>query len=371
MPAATSTSQTPAGNVAGQPTGAVNYVRNSVKAVVDAYNGTVKLYRWGAPDPLLEAWQNAFPGIIQPRKAIPSYLLPHMRYPTDLFEVQREILAQYHVATAQSFYGGQNFWAVPNDPTGVAANQHSQPPYYLTETIPGYRQPEFSLTTTFVPRNRANLAAVMTVDSNPGPGYGTIRVLQLPQNAVTEGPSQVQGAFESNAVASAELTLLRRGGSTVTLGNMITIPVGGGLLYIEPVYVTANAAGSSGSYPSLQRVFAFYSGHPVGFQPTLQEALAQVFTGTSGQAAPSGGGSGGSVNARVIADLKQAQQFYAQAQAALHNGDLAAYGQNIAKMEDQISNAQAAARAGHGATTSPKTSPGATPTPTPSPTSSR
>jgi len=339
---------------------------------VDAYNGDVTLYQWGKPDPLLQAWQNAFPGVIKPEKDIPGYLRPHMRYPTDLFEVQREILAQYHVGTAQSFYGGQNFWAIPDDPTGVAANQHSQPPYYLTETIPGYRQPEFSLTTTFVPRNRANLAAVMTVDSNPGPGYGTIRVLSLPQNAVTEGPSQVQGAFESNAVASAELTLLRRGGSTVTLGNMITIPVGGGLLYIEPVYVTANAAGSTGSYPSLQRVFAFYSGHPVGFQPTLQAALTQVFTGTSGQAAPGGGGSGGSVNAQVIADLKKAQQYYAQATAALHKGDLATYAQDIAKMAEQIDNARAAAaRAGHGATTSPKPSPGATATPVPSPTASR
>jgi len=151
---------------------------------------------------------------------------------------------------------------------------------------------------------------------------------------------------------------------------MITIPVGGGLLYIEPVYVSANAAGSTGSYPSLQRVFAFYSGHPVGFQPTLQGALAQVFTGTTGQAAP-GGGSGGTVNAQVIADLKQAQQFYAQAQAALRAGDLATYAQDIGKMAEQIANARAAAaRAGHGATTPPKTSPGAT-APTPSPTASR
>jgi len=372
MPAATSTSQTPGGNLAGQPTGAVNYVRNSVKAVVDAYNGNVTLYQWGAPDPLLEAWKNAFPGIIKPRKDIPGYLLPHMRYPTDLFEVQREILTQYHVGAAQSFYGGQNFWAVPNDPTGVAANQHSQPPYYLTETIPGYRQPQFSLTSTFVPRNRANLAAVMVVNSNPAQhGYGTIRILELPQAAVTEGPSQVQGAFESYARASIELTQLRRGGSTVTLGNMITFPVGGGLLYIEPVYVTASAAGATGSYPSLQRVFAFYAGHPVGYGGSLQEALAQVFTGTTGPAASSGGGSGGSVNAQVIAALKQAQQFYAQAQAALRNGDLAAYAQDIAKMEEQISNAQAAARAGHGATTSPKPSPGATATPTPSPAASR
>src|SRR5207237_10696370 len=111
--------------------------------------------------------------------------------------------------------------------------------------------------------NRANLAADMVVDSNPmQPGYGTIRILQLPQDAVTEGPSQVQGAFESNAAASAELTLLRRGGSIVTLGNMITIPVGGGLLSIEPVYVTAAAAGSTGPSPSLQRLLASHAAHP-------------------------------------------------------------------------------------------------------------
>ena len=371
MPAATTTSQTPGGSVAGQPTGAINYIRNSVKAVVDAYTGDVKLYQWGARDPLLEAWMNAFPGIVLPSSKVPPYLRPHLRYPPDLFEVQREIISQYHVGNPQAFYGGQNFWSVPNDPTGLAANKLSQPPYYLTETIPGYRQPEFSLTTTFVPRNRANLAGVMVVDSNPGPGYGTIRVLQLPQAAVTEGPSQVQGAFESYARASIELTQLRKGGSTVTLGNMITLPVGGGLLYIEPVYVTANAAGATGSYPSLQRVFAFYGGHPVGYGGSLPEALAQVFSGSlPGQSAP-GGGTGGSVNAQVIADLKLAQQYYAQAQAALRLGDLATYGQDIAKMAQQISSAQAAARAGHGATTSPKTSPGATATPAPSPTASR
>ena len=368
MAAATSTSQTPNGSVAGQPTGAINYIRNSVKAVVNAWTGAVSLYQWGPPDPMLQAWRNAFPGVIQPRSAIPSYLLPHMRYPPDLFEVQREVLAQYHVLNPQAFYGGQNFWEIPNDPTGAVANRFSQPPYYLTETIPGYAQPEFSQTTTFVPRNRANLAADMVVDSDPTqPGYGTIHLLELPQDAVTEGPSQVQGAFESNAAASAELTLLRRGGSIVTLGNMITIPVGGGLLYIEPVYVTANAAGSTGSYPSLQRVFAFYAGHPVGFQPTLSAALRQVFGGsTTGPSAP-GGTSGGSVNAQVIADLKQAQEFYAKAQAALRNGDLATYGQDITKMEEQIANAQAHAKAGHAATTSP--TPG--PTPTPSPSASR
>jgi uncharacterized membrane protein (UPF0182 family) len=288
-----------------------------------------------------------------------------LRYPPALFEVQRQVLAQYHVGNAQSFYGGQNFWAIPNDPTGAAANRFNQPPYYLTETIPGYGQPEFSLTTNFVPRNRANLAAVMVVDSNPvDPSYGTIRILQLPQAAVTEGPSQVQGAFESFARASAELTLLRRGGSVVTLGNMITIPLGGGLLYIEPVYVTANAAGATGSYPSLQRVFAYYGGHPVGYGATLSDALAQVFTGAPSQSAPGGSAPGSaSVSGRVLADLNLAQQDYKLAQAALRQGNFAAYGQEIAKMEQAIQSARAAARAGAG----PAPKAGATPSSAASP----
>ncbi len=361
MPDATVTSQTPGGNVSGQATGLVNYIRNSVKAVVNAYTGSVTLYQWGPPDPMLQAWMNAFPGVIKPQRDIPGYLLPHLRYPPDLFEVQRQILAQYHVGNAQSFYGGQNFWTVPNDPTGFTANRLAQPPYYLTEAIPQYRHPEFSLTTTFVPRNRPNLAAVMTVDSNPTqPGYGTIRILALPQDATVFGPSQVQGTFESYAPASAELTLLRRGGSVVTLGNLITLPVGGGLLYIEPVYVTASAAGSTGSYPSLQKVFAYYAGYPVGFASTLPAALAQVFTGAQSPGVTSPAGpSGGSVSARVRTDLRLAQQAYAQAQKALQAGNFAAYGQAIAKMEQEITSAQQAAKAG--GTSAP------TPTPSRSP----
>jgi hypothetical protein len=367
MPTATSTSQTPGGNVAGQAAGPVNYVRNSVKAVVNAYNGNVTLYQWGPRDPLLQAWENAFPGVIKPENKIPPALRPHLRYPPDLFELQRQILAQYHVGNPQAFYSGQNFWTVPNDPTGVVVNKLSQPPYYLTEKIPGYAHPEFSLTSTFVPRNRANLAAVMVVDSNPAQrGYGTIRLLQLPQNAVTEGPSQVQGSFESYAPASAELTLLRRGGSIVTLGNMITLPVGGGLLYIEPVYVTAAAAGATGSYPSLQRVFVYYGGrqNPVGFQPTLSAALAQVFTGAQSPGVTSPGTTGGgAVNGQVRADLKLAQQYYTQAQAALKAGNLADYAKFINKMEQEITSAQQAAQAS--STPSKPVSP--TPSPSPSP----
>ena len=373
MPQATSTSQAPNGSVAGQQVGQINYIRNSVKAVVDAYTGAVTLYQWGPPDPLLRTWMNAFPGIIKPRSAVPGYLLPHLRYPPDLFEVQRQILAKYHVENPQAFYGGQNFWAVPNDPTVSQGNGLSQPAYYLTLTMPGYRHPEFSLTTTYVPRGRANLAAYMAVDSNPRSGYGSIRILQLPQDTAIAGPSQVQNAFETFARASIELTQLRKGGSSVTLGNLITLPVGGGQLFIEPIYVSAAAAGSAGSYPTLQRVFAYYGGQPdpVGYGPTLAGALAQVFTGlpATSPGIPSGQGT---ISAAVRMYLQQAEAAYAQAQTALRNGDFTAYGQAIASMKQALDNAQRAAQKAAGTTASPLPSPVPTGTasarPSPSPT---
>jgi uncharacterized protein len=361
MPQATSTSQTPNGSVAGQPTGEINYIRNSVKAVVDAYTGDVSLYQWGSPDPMLRTWMNAFPGVIKPSSAIPSYLRSHLRYPPDLFEVQRQILAKYHVQNPQSFYGGQNFWTVPNDPTGTSTNSGlSQPPYYLTMTMPGYRrQSQFSLTTTLAQRSRPNLAAYMAVDSNPQAGYGTIRVLQLPQAAAILGPQQVQNNFETDPVASKELSLFRQGGSTVIKGNLIALPLAGGLLYEEPIYIEAAGGASAGSYPTLKRVFVFYNG-VVGYGTSLQGALAQVFTGlpSAGPGVPSGGS--GVVSAIVRKYLQQAEQDYATAQAALRSGDFTAYGNAIASMKQALDNAQKAAGTGSGAAA------GATPSPSPS-----
>ena len=158
----------PSGSVFGSP-GQVNYVRNSVKAVVDAYTGKVTLYQWGTKDPILQTWMQAFPGVIQPRTDIPPALLAHLRYPEVLFEAQRQILAQYHVQQAEQFYGGQNFWTVPDDPSRSGQAGLSQPPYYLTlSSMPGYKKPEFSLVTSFNPRGRPNMAAFMAVEQQPG-----------------------------------------------------------------------------------------------------------------------------------------------------------------------------------------------------------
>jgi len=358
LPGATATSQTPAGAVAGEAVGQINYLRNSVKAVVDAYTGAVTLYQWGPSDPLLRTWMNAFPGIIKPRPDIPAYLLAHLRYPPDQFEVQRQILAKYHVTNPQSFYGGQNFWTVPNDPTGATTvSGLSQPAYYLTMIMPGYRQPEFSLTTTMAQRSRPNLAAYIAVDSNPQAGYGTIRVLQLPQEAAILGPQQVQNNFESDTVASKELSLFRQGGSTVIKGNLVALPLAGGLLYEEPIYIQAAGGASAGSYPTLKRVFVFFDGQ-VGYGPTLQNALGQIFAGlpSAGPALPGGTGQ---VSSAVRRYLAQAEQAYAAAQAALKSGDFAAYGQDIANMKAALDNAQ------HAAAATPATAPSPSPSPTP------
>jgi len=346
---ATSTSDAPGGSVAGQQVGQVNYIRNSVKAVVNAYTGAVTLYAWDPQDPILRTWMNAFPGIIKPKQDIPGYLMPHLRYPPDLFEVQRQVLAQYHVLSAQSFYGGQNFWAVPNQSGSPA--QLSQPPYYQTMTMPG-AQTEFSLTSSLVQRGRQNMAAYLAVDSNPrSPDYGTIRVLQLPQDTAILGPQQVQSTFESDPNISSQLSLYRQNGSKVIEGDLITLPVAGGLIYEEPFYIqAAGAQGSTfaGSYPVLKRIAVSFDGN-IGFGPTLQTALSQVIPGFGGTGSntgtgPSTGSTGqGKVSAAVRNYLAQAESDYAQAEAALKHGDLGSYQKYIAKMKTALDQAQQAA----------------------------
>jgi len=345
---ASADSYSPGGSVVG-PADQVNYIRNSVKAVVNAYTGAVTLYRWGGNDPVLDAWEKAFPGLIKPERAIPAALMRHLRYPPVLFEAQREILSQYHVTQAPEFYGGQNFWSVPTDPSGTHPGGSAQPPYYLTMTMPGQPQPEFSLITSLTPRGRANMAAFMEVNSNPlSRGYGVIRVLQLPQDTTIRGPQQVQNDFESDAAVASELSLLRQRGSKVTEGNLITLPVGGGLIYFEPVYVSESARGSSGAYPTLQDMLVYYDGQ-VGFGPTLRNALQDAF-GTSpalaGPGSPPPGGRPAAANATVLKYLRQAESYYGQAQAALRSGNLARYASDLALMKTALDNATAAAGGG-------------------------
>ena len=266
----------------------------------------------------------------------------HVRYPEDLFRVQRNILSSYHVRTASAFYGGQDFWRVPLDPSTFGANAGAQPPYYLTLQMPGTTKASFSLTTAFVPvGGRENLSAFASVISDPGPDYGQINVLQLPRSTNIAGPSQVTSNFEAKPVVANSLSLLRQGGSDVVLGNLLTLPVGGGLLYVQPVYVKATA--NSAAYPLLQKVLVSF-GDQIGYDDTLKGALDQVFGGNSGTTGTPGTtttntGTPGTKSANLAAALQSAKQALADGQAALAKGDFTAYGQ----AQDRLKSAIAAA----------------------------
>jgi uncharacterized membrane protein (UPF0182 family) len=321
----------------------ISYIRNSVKATVDAYDGTVKLYEWDTKDPVLATWSKSFPGTVTPKSAMSKSLLEHIRYPEDLFGVQRDVLSTYHVKTADAFYGGQDFWRVPTDPSSLGANAGVQPPYYMTLKLPGEEKAAFSITSSFVPRgNRQNLTAFAVVNSDNGPDYGKMSVLQLPRSTNISGPSQVASNFEANTEVAQALSLLRQGGSDVVLGNLLTLPVGGGLLYVQPVYVRATANNSA--YPLLQKVLVSF-GDVIGFDNSLKGALDQVFGGNSGTVlndttqSSTSSGTSTAVSNSLKSALASLQSAFADSQAALRKGDFTAYG----KAQDRLKAAIAAA----------------------------
>jgi uncharacterized membrane protein (UPF0182 family) len=317
----------------------INYMRNSVKATVDAYDGTVTLYAWDPDDPVLRAWRSAFPSVVRDVSEMPEELLPHVRYPEDIFKVQRTIFSRYHVQDPSAFYSGQDFWIVPLDPT-QPSQEALQPPYYLTLQMPGTDRPSFSLTTAFSPSRRQTLAAFMAVNSDPGPDYGRIQVLQLPRNTTIPGPTQVQNNFESDPVVAQQLSLLRRGGSEVVLGNLLSLPIAGGMLYVEPVYV--QAAGEQG-FPLLRKVLVGY-GQRVAMEDTLIEGLQRVFVGSG--TPPTDDGTGEPVptdpQQRLTRALQDAQRAFQDGEAALARGDFAAYGEAQERLQVALQEAAAA-----------------------------
>ncbi len=267
----------------------VNYIRNSVKATVDAYDGTVTLYAWDNEDPVLQAWQKVFPAVVKPIDEISSDLMSHMRYPEDLFKVQRTLLTQYHVDTAAEFFSGQDFWRNPADPTASGKNAPNQPPYYQTLQMPGQEDPVFSLSTSFIAGgsgDRNVLTGYLAVNSEAGDtagkpheDYGKLRLLELPRGSTIPGPGQVQNNFTSDTFIAPQLGLLKNNQqATVINGNLLTLPVGGGLLYVQPVYAQAS---SGTQFPLLRKVLVSF-GDKVQIANTLDEALDKVFDGDSG-----------------------------------------------------------------------------------------
>lgn len=346
--------------VARQADDHINYMRNSVKATVDAYDGSVHLYQWDENDPITKTWMKVFDHTVQPRSSIPPELEAHFRYPQDLFKVQRKILTKYHVTDPSAFYNGEGFWEVPEDPS---AKDKRQPPYYQSLRMPGQASESFSLTTVFNPRGNAQLAAFMSVGSTPGRDYGQIEILQMPRNAQPTGPGQVQNSFETDAKVKNDLFALRQGGTKTVPGNLLTIPFGGSLLYVEPMYTKAAGGKEQQPYPILGKILVRF-GESIAAADTLDDALEQVLGGAGTGPPPTTTAPGGQLSAeaqKAIADLRKAVQDYENAQK---KGDYPGMGDAWKRIKD----AQAAlAAAGEAKPATPPSSPPPDMTATPSP----
>ncbi len=330
------------------PTDEINYMRNAVKATVDAYDGTVTLYAWDESDPMLQAWRSAFPGTVKDRSEIPDEILAHMRYPEDLFKVQRYQLASYHVTDATDFYERNDQWEVPRDPNAPAS---LQPPYRLTVQTPsGEEIPTFSVTSVYVPANRQNLAAFLSVDADADrEGYGTLRVLRLGSNEQIAGPGQIANQIGADPDVKRELLPFKQDGSRVLNGNLLTLPVGGGLLYVQPLYVQRSEG--EGNYPVLQFVAASFGVDDVGIGTTLGEAIIDVLGIEAPEEPEPGGPPGaedpdpgseepsGSRAAQIRQLLNDADTLFAEADAALRQGDLTTYAEKIEEARVKIDEA--------------------------------
>lgn len=265
----------------------VNYMRNSVKAVVDAYDGSVTLYAWDAEDPILQAWTAIYPGTVQPMSAMSGELMEHVRYPADMFKLQRNVLGDYHVTNPATFFSGDDQWATPSDPTWSNAQVTAppQPPYYLTMSVDG-QDPAFTLYSTFIPRDgREVLYGYLSVNADAGgtagevsEDYGRLTLQMLPKEGSIPGPGQVQNNFDTDAEVSQVLNILQQGSTEVLNGNLLTLPVGGGLLYVQPVYLQSTGATS---FPVLRKILVAF-GDDIAFEDTLDEALDSLFGGDSG-----------------------------------------------------------------------------------------
>jgi uncharacterized membrane protein (UPF0182 family) len=253
----------------------VSYIRNSVKATVDAYDGTVTLYAQDEQDPVLQAWMKVFPGTVKPKADITPELQEHLRYPEDLFKVQRALLAKYHVNDPVTFFSTSDFWDVPQDPHPTASS--FQPPYYIVakDLASDDNSASFQLTSAMNRFRRDFLAAYISASSDPDT-YGKLTVLTIPGQV--NGPKLANNAITTDTAVSQDLGVIGRDNQNrIHWGNLLTLPVGeGGLLYVEPVYASPGASDAASSYPRLIRVAMMYN-DKVGYGPTVKDALTELF----------------------------------------------------------------------------------------------
>lgn len=337
----------------------VSYIRNSVKATVDAYDGTVTLYQQDEQDPVLKAWMEVFPGTVRPKGDISPELADHLRYPEDLFKVQRMLLAKYHVNDPVTFFSTSDFWDVPLDPNPTASSY--QPPYYIVakNLAKDDNSASYQLTSAMNRFKRDYLAAYISASSDPDT-YGKITVLTIPGQV--NGPKLANNAITTDTAVSQDLGVIGRDNQNrIRWGNLLTLPVAqGGLLYVEPVYASPGASDASSSYPRLIRVAMMYN-DKIGYGPTVSDALTGLFGPGAGAAAteiaPTDGGTpasppqapaapvatppppasaDGALSPAKTAALNEIQLAIGAARDAQKKGDFAGYGAALQRLNDAI-----------------------------------
>jgi uncharacterized membrane protein (UPF0182 family) len=306
-----------------------NYVRNSVKAVVDAYHGSVAFYAADDEDPLIRAYAQAFPRLLHPLAEMPPDLRAHVRYPVGLFAVQARMYATYHMQEPRVFYNKEDLWSIPRRQEG--RQERELEPYYTIMRLPGQPREEFVLLMLFTPVGRDNMIAWLAARSD-GEHYGRLTAFLFPKQRLIFGPRQVAARIDQDAVISQQLSLWNQRGSTVIRGSLLAIPVEESLLYIEPLYLAAE----KGSIPELKRVLVAY-GNQIAMEETLEASLQAVFGRRPPAARPALSDASGPVTRDALQVLvARAWEAWTRAQESLRRGDWVAYGEAQRALEEAL-----------------------------------
>jgi len=316
----------------------VNYIRNSVKIIVDAYEGTVDYYMVDEEDPILNVYASIFPDLFKPTSELPEGMENHFRYPQDLFEIQMEIFNRYHMTRPQVFYNQEDLWTRPNEKYG--GRQIRMEPYYVLARLPDEEELEFMLISPLTPENRDNMIAWLAAKSDPG-SYGELVAYKLPKDRLIYGPAQIEARIDQDPEISRQIALWDQRGSRVIRGNLMVIPIENSFLYVEPVFLLADGV----DIPQLQRVIVAI-GDNIAMQPTIEGAMLELFGDMAGITAPG--------IAQIVADpeltedeiairqdleseeMERLRGLWNDMRSALQDGDWTRYGEILAEMEDLI-----------------------------------
>lgn len=304
--------------------GYFNYIRNSIKVVIDAYNGTMDFYIIDQKDPVVEVYKNIFPQLFKNFDQMPENLKEHIRYPKDLFQVQAELYSTYHMTDPDVFYNKEDYWETPNELYGE--DEIKMEPYYIITKLPGHEKEEFILMTPFTPSMKSNMIAWLAA-KNDQPDYGKLIVYKFPKEKLIYGPMQIEARIDQNSEISQQLTLWGQKGSTVIRGNLLVIPIEESIIYVEPLYLRAE----KGEIPELKRVIVS-NGSDVVMGNNLEDALGKLFARTFGEREIVITG-----EEKTLKDLiKEAAKYYESAQEFSQEGNWSRYGEELQKLEQTL-----------------------------------